>query len=91
MSLRRILWGKNMEAEYTTVKDWYRANRRELKKYRGQWIAYNHQGVISCDRDYDKMKDGVDPSLSSLDYVIDRIYESEFVEPVRFPGFHCCK
>ena len=34
-------------------------NRRELKKYRGQWIAYTNQGVISCDRDYRKMKDGI--------------------------------
>jgi hypothetical protein len=89
MSLRRILWGENMEAEYTTAKEWYKANRRELKKYRGEWIAYTNKGVISGDRDYDKMKDGVNPSLSSLDYVIDRIFESEFVEPVRFPGFHC--
>ncbi len=32
-----------MEAEYTTAKEWYKANRRELKKYRGQWIVYNHQ------------------------------------------------
>ncbi|WP_445242837.1 DUF5678 domain-containing protein [Microcoleus sp. POL10_C6] len=48
-----------MEAEYTTAKEWYKANRRELKKYRGQWIAYTNQGVISCDRDYRKMKDGI--------------------------------
>jgi len=26
--------GENMEVEYTTAKDWYKANRRELKKYR---------------------------------------------------------
>ena len=84
MSLRRILWGENMEAEYTTAEEWYKANRRELKKYRGQWIAYTNQGVISGDRDYDKMKSGIDPSLSSLDYVIERIFESEFVEPIRF-------
>ncbi len=73
-----------MAAEYATAKEWYKANRRELKKYRGQWIAYTNEGVISGDRDYDKMKDGVDPSLSSLDYVIERIFESEFVEPIRF-------
>jgi len=54
-----------MEAEYPTANGWYKANRRELKKYRGQWIAYTNRGVISCDRDYDKMKEGVDPSLSS--------------------------
>jgi len=55
-----------------------------LKKYRGEWIAYNHQGVISHARDYDKMKEGVAPSRSSFDYVIERIFESEFVEPIRF-------
>jgi len=42
MSLRRKLWGENMEAEYTTAQEWYKANRRELKKYRGQWIAYTN-------------------------------------------------
>ncbi len=73
-----------MEAEYPTASDWYKAHRRELKKYRGEWIAYNHQGIISHDRDYDKMKSGIDPSWSSLDYVIERIFESEFVEPIRF-------
>lgn len=48
-----------MEAEYPTANDWYKANRRHLKKYRGEWIAYNHQGVISRDSDYRKMKDGI--------------------------------
>ncbi|MEG4166756.1 MULTISPECIES: DUF5678 domain-containing protein [unclassified Microcoleus] len=48
-----------MAAEYATAKEWYKANRRELKKYRGQWIAYTNRGVISCDRDYRKMKDGI--------------------------------
>jgi Family of unknown function (DUF5678)/Aspartyl protease len=72
------------EKQYQTPNDWYKDNRKELKKYRGQWIAYTNKGVISHDRDYDKMKDGVPPSLSSLDYVIERIFESEFVEPVRF-------
>jgi len=51
-----------MAPEYATAKEWYKANRRELKKYRGQWIAYTNQGVISGDRDYDRMKGGVDPS-----------------------------
>ena len=45
-----------MEAEYTTANEWYKANRRELKKY--QWIAYTNRGVISGDRDYDKIKEG---------------------------------
>ncbi|MEG4817683.1 DUF5678 domain-containing protein [Microcoleus sp. K5-D4] len=47
-----------MEGEYATAKEWYKGNRRELKKYRGQWIAYTNRGVISCDRDYNKIKEG---------------------------------
>ncbi|MEG3866123.1 DUF5678 domain-containing protein [Microcoleus sp. Z1_B2] len=73
-----------MAAEYATAKEWYKANRRELKKYRGQWIAYTNQGVISHDRDYRKMKDGIPPDTANLSYVIGRIFESEFIEPVRF-------
>jgi hypothetical protein len=56
-----------MEAEYPTANEWYKANRRQLKKYRGEWIAYTNKGVISHDRDYRKMKEGFDPSSSSLD------------------------
>jgi len=73
-----------MEGEYPTANEWYKANRRQLKKYRGEWIAYTNKGVISHDRDYRKMKDGIPADTPNLSYVIDRIYESEFVEPVRF-------
>jgi hypothetical protein len=31
-----------MEAEYPTANEWYKANRRELKKYRGEWITYTN-------------------------------------------------
>ena len=79
-----------MEGEYATANEWYKANRRELKKYRGQWIAYTNRGVISGDRDYRKMKDGIPADVPNLSYVIDRIYESD-IESVRFPGFRCCK
>ena len=73
-----------MEPEYPTANEWYQANRPKLKKYRGEWIAYNNQGVISHHRDYDKMKEEIPPNLSNLDYVIERIFESEFVEPIKF-------
>ena len=73
-----------MEGEYATAKEWYKANRRELKKYRDPWIAYTNRGVISCDRDYQKMKEGIPADTPKLGYVLDRIYESEFVERVRF-------
>lgn len=68
----------------------YQANRRDLKQYLIEETAYTKNGVIGSDRGYDKMNDGIAPSFLNLSYVIDRIYESEFVEPVRFPGFHCC-
>lgn len=73
-----------MEPEYSTANDWYKANRPKLKKYRGEWIAYNNQGVISHDRDYRQMKAGIPKNFSNLDYVIERIFESEFVEPIKF-------
>jgi hypothetical protein len=73
-----------MVAEYATANEWYKANRRNLKKYRGEWIAYTNQGVISHDRDDRKMKDGIPHDTPKLSYVIGRIFESEFVEPVRF-------
>ena len=49
-----------------------------------QWIAYTNRGVISGDRDYRKMKDAIPADTPKLGYVIGRIYESEFVEPVKF-------
>jgi hypothetical protein len=73
-----------MVAEYATANECYKANRRNLKKYRGEWIAYTNQGVISHDLDDRKMKDGIPHDTPKLSYVIGRISESEFVEPVRF-------
>lgn len=78
-----------MAAEYATANEWYKANRRELKKYRGQWIAYTNRGVISHNSDYRKMKDGIPADIPKLGYVLCRIFESEFGTAVRFPGFHC--
>jgi hypothetical protein len=62
-----------MEGEYATAKEWYKANRQELKKYRGQWIAYTNRGVISCDRDERKMKDGIRADIPKLSYLLDRM------------------
>ena len=61
-----------MDAEYATAKKWYKANRRELKKYRGHWVAYTNPGVISCDRDYRKMKNSIPADTPKLGYVLDR-------------------
>ena len=73
-----------MEAEYSTANEWYKANRRQLKKYRGEWIAYTNKGVISHDRDYRKMKNGIPADTHKFGYVLYRVYESEFIEPIRF-------
>ena len=72
-----------MEAEYPTANEWYQANHRQKKKYRGEWIAYTNKGVISHDRDR-KMKNGIPADTPKLGYVLYRVYESEFIEPVRF-------
>ena len=73
-----------MEAEYPTANEWYKANRRQLKKYRGESIAYTNKGVISHDRDYRKMNHEIPADTPKLGYALDRVYESEFIEPVRF-------
>ena len=40
--------------------------------------------MISRDRDYRKMKDGIPADIRKVGYVLDRVYESEFIDPVRF-------
>jgi hypothetical protein len=62
--------------------DWYQDHWQELKEYVGEWIAYSKEGVISHDRDYLKMIARVD--LDPLEYIIERIYENEFIEPIKF-------
>jgi hypothetical protein len=62
--------------------EWYQKHWQELKEYVGEWIAYSKDGVISHDRDYLKMIDRVE--LDPLEYIIERIYENEFVEPIKF-------
>ncbi len=39
--------------------------------------------MISHARDYQKMKDGIPADIPKLGYVLDRVYESEFIEAVR--------
>ncbi len=66
----------------TSPDDWYQEHWQELKEYVGEWIAYSKDGVISHDPDYLKMIDRVE--LDPLEYIIERIYENEFVEPIKF-------
>lgn len=67
---------------YHTPAQWYKAHRKELKKYRGQWIAYTCNGIIAHHPQYGKMiKDIQD---RTQDYMVERIYETEFAEPLKF-------
>ena len=75
---------------YQSPDDWYSVHHKELKPYVGQWIAFSKDGIIAHDRDYRTMMSQIDPNFK--DYIIDRIFENEFVErakfyPVRFRTF----
>jgi hypothetical protein len=63
---------------------WYRKNRRSLKAYRGEWIAFTADGVIAHHRSCAEMHAQIDPEIT--EFIIDRIHEYEFVEPIRFHG-----
>lgn len=69
------------ENTYQTPNDWYKANRNQLKQYRGEWIVVTNQGVIAHHKDYRKATAII--NSISCPYFIDRIFESEFVEPIR--------
>lgn len=61
--------------------EWYQSHWQELKEYVGEWVAYSKDGVISHNSDYPIMISQV--KLDSLEYIIERIYENEFVEPIK--------
>lgn len=65
-----------------TPQHWYEKNKSQLKQYRGQWIAYDSDGIIAHHAKYEKNDSVFTPR--STDYLIGRIYETEFVEPVKF-------
>jgi Family of unknown function (DUF5678)/Aspartyl protease len=69
-------------SEHKNPSDWYTEHWQELKEYVGEWVAYSKDGVISHDRDYLKMIDRVE--LAPLEYIIERIFENDFVEPIKF-------
>jgi ABC-type microcin C transport system permease subunit YejE len=70
-----------MKQTYQTPNDWYNTNRSQLRKYRGEWIAFTNEGVVAHDKDYLKLAEAIGDI--SAPYIIDRIFENEFVEPVR--------
>jgi hypothetical protein len=74
-----------MSENYINAKEWRKANRQKLKKYRGEWVIYTKDGVIAHDCNYRAMTQQVDlRQLSPLDYITERIHENEFVEPLKF-------
>lgn len=68
--------------QYNTPAEWRKANRKQFKKYRGEWIAYTKDGVIAHHPKYGGMIDSIEDR--SIDFVVERIYETEFMEPVKF-------
>lgn len=70
------------EEEYKTPKQWRKANHQEFKKYRGQWVAYTKNGVIAHHPKFQGLMDGIEDK--SIDFVVERIYETEFIEPIKF-------
>ena len=74
-----------MSENYANAKEWRKANYQKLKKYRGEWVIYTKNGVIAHDTNYRAMTQQIDlRQLSPLDYITERIYENEFIEPLKF-------
>jgi hypothetical protein len=48
----------------------------------GEWVAYSKDDLVVYDPDYLTMISQV--KLDPLEYLIERIYENEFVEPIKF-------
>jgi hypothetical protein len=63
-------------------REWHQAHWEELKDYVGEWVAYSKDGVIAHDPHYLEMIAKV--KLDPLDYIVERVFENEFVEPPKF-------
>lgn len=73
---------KEINSSYQTPREWYLSNKQELKKYRGEWIAYTRDGVIAHHPHCKEMLAQIPDQ--TIDFVIERIYETEFIEPLKF-------
>ena len=74
-----------MSKKYNSAKEWRKANYQKLKQYRGEWIIYTKDGVVAHHQDYRIMTQQINlQNLKSSDYITERIYENECVEPVKF-------
>jgi hypothetical protein len=71
-----------MEKKYQTPDEWYKNNKNELRKYKSEWIAFTNEGIIAHDKDLSKVAKATD-NLPVSQYIIDYIFDSDFVDPVR--------
>jgi len=71
-----------MNKSCQATNDWYKENRYQLRKYRGQWVAFTKDGIIAYHQKFNTMMEQIDPKIS--DYVVERIFENEFIEPPKF-------
>ncbi len=71
-----------MNQFYQTPSEWYKDHRHQLKHYRGQWIAFTKEGIVAHHQKFNTMMEHIDPNIS--DYVVERIFENEFVDPPKF-------
>lgn len=74
-----------MNENYNNAKEWRRANYQKLKPYREEWVIFTKDGVIAQHSDYRTMTQQIDlQNLDPSEYITERIYENEFVEPAEF-------
>ena len=66
----------------TTPQQWYRQNKKSLRNYRGQWIAYDAEGIIAHHPDYAQLIKAI--PADAQNYLIERIDKTEFSEPLKF-------
>jgi hypothetical protein len=72
-----------MTKQYKTPNDWYRSCKSELRKYKSEWIAFTNEGVIAHDKNIVNVANATN-NMPSSQYIMDYIFDSDFVEPVRF-------
>jgi hypothetical protein len=77
---------ENYQCYYHLMKVLLKAKQGDLviACYRPDLELEFEDAQMYYDRDYRKMKDGIPADTPKLGYVLDRIHESEFIEPVKF-------
>ncbi len=72
----------NNKNNYQTPSQWRKANIHILKNYRGEWIAFTKDGIVSHHPDYLVMIENIPDK--NINFVVERIYENEYIEPPKF-------